>query len=288
MNAERVGIILPSGGCKCAFQAGALQAIAEYIPASHICYLQGVSGGILNAAKFISDDFQARALIQVWRKIEGLGAGKLFDLFTVLLNQIGKNTPNQHLEDLLGQINPSSILKSHAQLDIVVRNTRTNKAELFSSHNLPAFRHKECYLRKLILASASIPGIMPGVYLGGHMYCDGFVLIPEALHTIKDQLDIVLVIDPEHQTDPFTPDLRPPFIPSGSWKSLGGSHYIYLDNLEKSITMLRMIVGEKKVYVIKPTRTYPHLTPITFAHGEITDIIEQGYALTTRLLRSLQ
>ena len=93
MNHTRIGIILPSGGCKCAFQAGVLKAIEKLIPAEHIHYLQGVSGGILNGAKFISDDSKADGLIELWKEVEEMGVGRLFDLCTVVLNQIGKNKP---------------------------------------------------------------------------------------------------------------------------------------------------------------------------------------------------
>ncbi len=285
MDHERIGIILLSGGCKCAFQAGALKAIEKHVPKENICYLQAASGGTLNAAKFVSDGFRAASLVQLWREVEKLGMSRLFDLTTVVLNQIGKNKPNKRVEELLQNIDARKIINSHARLDIVVRNLRTNEAELFSSKDMGTKSDDEKRLIKLILASASIPGVMPSVHIDNNDYCDGFVWIPEALENIKDTLDLILVIDPEHQVDPFTPENRPAFIPVGSWKSLGGSNYIYFDNLKKSLRMLEMIVGKEKVLVIKPVKTYPNLTVVTFSKGEISDSIQQGYELTTKALR---
>ncbi len=295
MNHTRIGIILPSGGCKCAFQAGVLKAIEKLIPAEHIHYLQGVSGGILNGAKFISDDSKADGLIELWKEVEEMGVGRLFDLCTVVLNQIGKNKPNTRVEELLSKLDIVKILNSHTHLDIVVRNLETNEAEVFSSRNFRTLHSDRNHLTKLILASASIPGMMPPVRITNTVgnrrvskrYCDGFVWLPEALENIKDELDLIIVIDPEHQVDPFASECKPFWIPAGSWKSLGGSNYIYFDNLKKSLRMLKMIVGKEKVLVIKPVKTYPNLTVVTFSKGEISDSIDQGYKLTSQALRQL-
>jgi|GEM_PF-2971417 len=287
MQHRRIGIILPSGGCKCAFQAGALRAIERHVPKGNVCYLQAASGGTLNAAKFLSDDFSATSLVQLWREVEKLGVSRLFDLTTVILNQVGKNTPNKRVEELLRNIDARKIINSHAQLDVVVRNLGTNEAELFSSKDLETKDNDEKRLIKFILASASIPGVMPSIQINNNDYCDGFVWIPEALEEIKDTLDLILVIDPEHQIDPFTPENKPAFIPIGSWKSLGGSNYIYFDNLKKSLRMLEMIVGKEKIIVIKPVKTYPNLTVVTFSKGEISDSIKQGYELTTKALQKI-
>lgn len=287
MNKKKIGVILLSGGCKCAFQAGALKAIEKHVPRENIRYLQAASGGTLNAAKFVSDGFKATPLVQLWREVEKLGVSRLFDLTTVVLNQIGKDKPNKRVEELLQNIDARKIINSNTRLDIVVRNLRTNEAELFSSKNIGTKDNEDRRLIKLILASASIPGVMPSVHIDNNDYCDGFVWIPEALEDIKDTLDLILVIDPEHQVDPFTPENRPAFIPAGSWKSLGGSNYIYFDNLKKSLRMLEMIVGQGKNLVIKPVKTYPNLTVVTFSKGEISDSIEQGYMLTTQALQRI-
>ncbi|MBI5421266.1 MAG: patatin-like phospholipase family protein [Parcubacteria group bacterium] len=287
MKHQKVGIILPSGGCKCAFQAGALKAITEYIPKENIPYLQVVSGGTFNGAKFISDDFTADPLIRVWQDVERMGVGQLFDLLTIILNQAGRNKPNKRVEELIKKIDAGKIIASHARLDIIARNLNTNEAELFSSKSLKTQGNNEKYLIKLILASASIPGIMPPVHINGMDYCDGFVWIPEALEDIKKMLDLIIVIDPEHQIDPFTPALRPILMPAGSWKSLGGSNYIYFDNLKKSLRMLEMIVGRKKILIIKPIKTYQNLTVVNFSKGEISDSIDQGYKLTIQALQQI-
>ena len=284
---ERIGIILPSGGCKCAFQAGALKAIEELIPLEHIHYMQGVSGGILNAAKFISDDFKTKDLLQLWQEVEQMGVGRLFDLYAVTLNQMGKNAPNKRVEELLKTMDAQKIITSHARLDIVARNLKTNEAELFSSKNPGLRAQKGTRLIKLILASASIPGVMPPVLIGNTNYCDGFVWIPEAIQDIKDKLDLIIVIDPEHQIDPFTYEFKPFWIPAGSWQSLGGTNYIYFDNLKKSLHLLEMIVGKEKILFIKPKKGYKDLTVVTFKTGEISDAIKQGYELTLEALKKL-
>ncbi len=294
MKNRNVGIILPSGGCKCAFQAGALKAVEETIPPENIRYLQGVSGGILNASKFISEDFKANNLIQVWEEVERMGVKRLFDLFTVILNQIGQNQPNVQVEELLKKLDTEKILRSHTRLDIIVRNLETNTAELFSSKDVDVQSGK-ISLTKLILASASIPGMMPPVRIAKRFgdgrtpidYCDGFVWLPEALKKIGRELDLILIIDPEHQVDPFSKELKPFWVPAGSWKSFGGSNYIYFDNLRKSMQLLELIADKTKIKVVKPTRSFQNLSVISFSKGEISEAIQHGYALTLQVLKKL-
>ncbi|MEK7590545.1 MAG: patatin-like phospholipase family protein [Patescibacteria group bacterium] len=198
MDLGRIGIIVTGGGCKCAFQVGCFQALDEYgIRAEKI---QGISGGCLNAAKYLESG--SNALKQVWIAIEKSGYSSLFSRWDAIKHIAFANSAifrDDGLNALVNQLNMENILHSPVNFEVVVWNEVAERNEIFSNQNLKNQAFAAENLKRLIKASASLPGFFSPEDINGNLYSDGCEFI---LNTFAE-MDTVFIIDPS-QPQPLT------------------------------------------------------------------------------------
>lgn len=179
MNLGKIGVIFGGGGFTGAFSVGFIKALWECgIRPSHV---QGVSVGALNAAKLIELE-NIKELEKIWLDIEKAKASSIFNWKDIPGNVMRKSSSlygNKGLLDIIQKISFSKIINSPVELQVVVCNESKREKEVFLSHD-PQFKNNPNLLKELVLASASIPGILPPVKIGGQQYSDGiyFALEP--------------------------------------------------------------------------------------------------------------
>lgn len=191
MDLGRTGIIVTGGGFKCAFQVGFFQALDEYgIRAEKI---QGISGGCLNAAKYLEGG--SEALKQVWLAIEKRGYASLFsrwDVFKHITWSSNAIFSDYGLNELVNQFNMEPILNSAVNFEVVVWNEVAERNEIFNNHELKDRPLAAENLKRLIKASASLPGFFSPEDINGNLYSDGCEFILDTF----SEMDTIFIVDP--------------------------------------------------------------------------------------------
>lgn len=191
MDLGRIGIVVTGGGFKCAFQVGFFQALDEY--GIHAEKIQGISGGCLNAAKYLEGG--SAALKQVWLAIEKSGYSFLFsrwDAITHITFASSAMFRDNGLNALVNQFNMENILNSPVNFEVVVWNEVAERNEIVSNHDLKNQSFAEENFKRFIKASASLPGFFSPEDINGNLYSDGCEFI---LNTFSE-MDTVFIIDP--------------------------------------------------------------------------------------------
>ncbi len=196
----KIGIVLPGGSTRGAFQVGALKAFDEnrIIPS----YIVGVSGGAINATAF------AAGRISSFWKIYQETAKKPrkyiygFNFHTLLRaffwsKSILVNHPLK--KQLKKQLSFQEFISSGIKVDIITTDFQSGEEVIFSNKN-PEHQDSEL-LANAILASCAIPVIFPPFIYKNHQLFDGGVLEKTPLtFAIKENCDTVFLINNEpHQ-----------------------------------------------------------------------------------------
>jgi len=201
MNLGKVGIIFNGGGFAGAFSVGYTKALWEHgIRPAHI---QGVSVGALNAAKLM-DTEAYEDMEKIWLDIEKAKASTIFNWKDIPGNIVRKSESlynNKGLLDIIQKINLNKIINSPTELQIVVCNESKGEKEVFFSHD-PRFKKNPELLKRIILASASIPGILPPVKISDQQYSDGIYFSLESM--IETGCDTIFLF----LNDQFTEESR--------------------------------------------------------------------------------
>jgi predicted acylesterase/phospholipase RssA len=120
-------------------------------------------------------------LEKIWLDIERAKASTVFNWKDIPGNIRSSSLYNNRgLLDIIQKINLSKIIDSPTELQIVVCNESKGEKEVFSSHD-PRFKKDPGLLKQIILASASIPGILPPVKIGDQQYSDGIYFSLESM-----------------------------------------------------------------------------------------------------------
>ncbi|MCL5017235.1 MAG: patatin-like phospholipase family protein [Patescibacteria group bacterium] len=189
-NLGKVGIIFNGGGFTGAFSVGYIKALWEQgIRPSHI---QGVSVGALNAAKLLESE-NIKELEKIWLEIEQAKASSVFSWKEIPQNLIKKSSAlfsHKGVLDIIEKFNIHKIINSPIELQIVAHNETKREKEVFSTKEERVIKNPEI-LKKMILASASIPGVLPMVEIDGHHYSDGIYFSLESM--IKTGADTIFL-----------------------------------------------------------------------------------------------
>ena len=184
-NKRKVAVVLSGGGAKGAYEAGALSSIVKKTPAIHV--LTGASIGAINAAVFAweyeqtGDPLQAANKLQsIWLDLDGLFRFSLWRLvgsaFTSYLKTGSPvNFPSviDHTEirNKVRELLPPRIrISDLKRIELIINATclTTGKTVSFTRDN-------DAYLWEAVLASSSLPLILPSQKIEGSYYIDGGV-----------------------------------------------------------------------------------------------------------------
>lgn len=273
-----IGLLLPGGGARGAYQAGALKAIAEIIPADRIPFpvLAGVSVGAINAAALASrsGDFQSavRALADMWQSLHTRDVYET-DLASVSLRGLHWVVAMTPLAGL-GLANPVSLLDnaplrrllaSHLDLDGIERSIAAGHlravsvtASSYDRGRAVSFfqgagdietwtRARRDGVRTQItvdhlLAASALPFVFPAQRIGNEHFGDGSLRLTSplspAIHTGATRILVITVRD--KRPDP------PPAQDEASYPSLGAVagnmlDIIFMDNVDADIERAKRI-----------------------------------------------
>ena len=303
MNLGRTGAILPGGGLKCAFQAGALAALDEL--GVHFEKIQGVSGGALNAAKYV--DSNSRDLKEVWMEVERRGCGMIFSRLAAIKHLASGSSAlysDYGLNYLVGSLDAEKIINSPIKLEIVVWNELAEKSEVVRNHefhNDPAGHHT---LRRFVKASASFPGFFMPERINGQLYSDGCQTSSESFA----ELDTVILIDcgqPKMTVDPGTlkwyerltkrmSSMMDEAIEKDIEMQLG-KFKPFPDSEETSWSVWKRITQffkdapvTKRLILISPSMNIPTLMLNSCEKNDISKSVQHGYERAKEILNRLE
>ena len=276
-EAPRIGLVLPGGGARAAYQAGVLRAIAEIVPRhgpTPFKVIAGTSAGSFNAAALAihADDFRRAVLLinKVWLRFRaeqvfradslGLARSGLHWLLMLLAGGLGRYNPNALLDrsplnELLERYLPVERIQSsidcghlHA-LGITASSYRTGHSiTFFQGHPSINQWDRESRLGRMarigidhLLASSAIPFVFSAVRLGDSYYGDGSIRqiapLSPALHLGADRL--LVIGNRKHRPEPAYEG--PPHYPSMADIAGHVLDSIFLDSLEPDIERLERI-----------------------------------------------
>lgn len=206
---SKLGLVLPGGGARAAYQAGVLKAIAEMLPAGHpnpFAVISGTSAGAINAALIATkaQHFQAGAehLAGVWENIHSNHVFKsdtltvlksgLHWLLTMLSAGLDRHNPISLLDNSpLRRLIEEHVIFDHLQqgidagaldaLAITCSGYTSARAICFyqGKHGIKPWHRtrrlgQPARLRiDHVMASAALPVIFPAVRLGREYFGDG-------------------------------------------------------------------------------------------------------------------
>lgn len=267
---QRAGLFLCGGGFRTgSFEVGA--ALAFQKAGLSFQYYQGVSVGALNAAKLVESS--AKSLKDIWLTIEKKGPNILFNNYRVPLHLLGKSLySNKSSVRLIDSLDVKTIIQAQERLDIITYNESLETVEVFSNRD----NINEEILKKALLASISVPGVLDPVQIGNHWYSDGLCClakIPDGL-----ELDILFVVTCD----------KPSSMINEKWKIRVSLSFerLYEVLVEKLVRELQA-TNKTKIIVVRPTLKIPTLTFRSFKKGDITAYIDHGFEETNKILNAL-
>ncbi|WP_374764683.1 patatin-like phospholipase family protein [Yunchengibacter salinarum] len=277
-KAPTVGLVLPGGGARGAYQAGVLAAIAEMVPAGHRPFpvITGTSVGAINAVSLATGaaDFHRAAarLEELWRNLRAdnvyrtdalhvLAQGARW-IMAMLFGGMGAGNPQSFLDnrplaefldtnvdfDALGRMVKSGDLQA---LGISASSYATGRAITFfeAAESVDEWqRARRRGLRRQItcghvMASAALPFLFPAEKVDGFYYGDGSLRLTAplspAIHLGADRLLVIGVRDA--RLDDV--DQTGPTLPYPGLGDIGGYllDVIFSDNLEADMERLERI-----------------------------------------------
>lgn len=269
------GLVLPGGGARGAYQAGALKAVAELAPDGRNPFpvISGSSVGAINAAAVAAraGDFAAGVadLADMWRRLQ------VADIYRTDFADIGRRGLHWAAAMLFGGLgfaNPRSLLNNaplerflsgELDMDAVGREIEAGalralaiSASSYSSTRAITFfqaaedvqnwqrarRHgvREPISVAHLVASSALPFVFPARRLGEEFYFDGSLRLTAPLSPpIRLGADRILVIGTRHE-QPDRPEQHPDYPSIGE---IGGYllDVLFMDNLNADIERLERV-----------------------------------------------
>ena len=190
MNLGKVAFIYCGGGYAAAYGVGFTRALLQKGIKPE--FVQGISAGALTAAKLVENNWDIEELVKRWLRIQSLGQEAIFNRSKLAIAiHVFKSGlfSNQNLRRMtLDEINFRAIVKSPIEFQVVTQNKTTGLQSVFSNRDSEIQAQPEI-LKQATLASNSISGFFPPVFIKGEKHSDGDVMkISEAVragcHTI--------------------------------------------------------------------------------------------------------
>lgn len=192
MKLGKVGFIYCGGGYTTAYEVGFTKAVLEKGIKPE--FVQGISSGSLNAAKLVENGWNVEELIKKWLRIQQLGQDAIFNRgkLAIALHVFRSGLfSNQNFRKFtLDDINFRAVTESPIEFQVIAQNKTTGLQTVFSNRDPEMQAHPEI-LEQATLASNSIPGFFPPVFINGEKYSDGNVLkLSEAVNAGCDTIFI--------------------------------------------------------------------------------------------------
>ena len=308
------GLIVNGGGCAAAFGAGVLKQLR--VSGIDVDEVAGVSAGTLDAAKYCEN--AEDECIADWQEFERRGPSYVFNRMDWVRSlSRGYLFENKGLCRMIDRINFNKIHASRYNYEVVVYNKTLGQFELISIRDLEKVQDMSRY----VLASCSMRGVFPRVYINETLYSDGQIFEPALEAMMQRGCDtIFLVLNRHRGKEDFAS------VPSkGLFDELGDSGRTMNDYITQRV-LNRMSVEHKdfsvvcaddsrdtlpglprlissfiesakrgsidflphRLVVIDPARNIETLDFHSFKSGDITAAIEHGYLRAAEILDKLK
>lgn len=184
---KKIGLVGDSGGFAMgAYHVGDLLAIEARDLVDSVIYAQGSSVSAINFLKWIEQGMKATQLKEIWvNDIEAHRRGKAFIFdHRGIVKRLRSSAilSDKGIRFLLRNIDYQAVVSSGIQFDVVVKDEKADCQKIFSTRDKKVQEDPDI-LKKVVLASASIPGVFPPVRIGNRYYSD------EGKFSIKAALD---------------------------------------------------------------------------------------------------
>jgi NTE family protein len=275
----KIGLVLPGGGARAAYQVGVLRAIARLVPKdapSPFQIITGTSAGSINAAALaIHADHFRRAVLRisrVWKNfhvnqvfradVPGLGKAGAHWMAAMMLGGLGRYNPHSLLDRtplraLLGQYLPCERIQHsidagllHA-VGITASNYRLgHSVTFFQAHpSVPAWNRErrigyaEGITVDHLMASSAIPLVFSAIKIGNDYFGDGSIRqvapLSPALHLGADRI-LVVGIRKRRDSEATKPDNEATY-PTVAEVAGHILDSIFLDSLDTDLERLERI-----------------------------------------------
>jgi predicted acylesterase/phospholipase RssA len=157
---RHTALLLPGGGCRTAFQAGALEALQE--AGRRFDHVTGVSAGALNGTAWVLE--KTNVLGDVWR---GLAGSRLLSLRNLGFNFSPFNMSWIAADVLNAHASPEAIASARTEFAVVTTRVRDRSRQVFSNRDAVD-------MVRAIRASIFLPPLYSRpVFLNGALHVDG-------------------------------------------------------------------------------------------------------------------
>ena len=186
----KIGLVLPGGGGKGAYQVGVIKALEELGIKEHIKYVAGTSIGAVNALLFAQGD--TKTVEDVWDSIttekilpidnlDLMKRGLIFSFGSKNLNFIKKYMPKTLQQGNISRDGLLELVDKYLNIEAISNSEIVSYATCTDIENLSAkyFKYNEYneeFVRKIILATSAIPSIYEPEEIEGKFYIDGGVV----------------------------------------------------------------------------------------------------------------
>lgn len=189
-NKTRVGVVLSGGGSRGAFQAGALAALGRYklIEESVVVY-SGVSVGALNAAACAYKGMQG--VSDIWEDLTKEDIYREYGMIRSIVRFLRHGGPRSSgpLRKIIEEVTLDTL-----KTDFTCGSVNIDDGLYHEFHSKDGLG----YVVDNLVASASIPGVVPPVIINGNRHWDGGLRNPTPIgQALKYDVDYLIVIGTE-------------------------------------------------------------------------------------------
>ncbi|MGL5067646.1 MAG: patatin-like phospholipase family protein [Sarcina sp.] len=183
----KIGLVLPGGGGKGAYQVGVMKALDELGISKHIKYVSGTSIGALNTLLFVQGDIKVAE--EVWDNISTekilpidnldlMKRGIMLKLGAKNLSFVKKYMPSALQQGNISRDGLLEIADKYLNVEMIQGSDIVSYATCTDIENLNAkyFKYNEydeSYIKKIFLATSALPGIYEPEKIEDRFYIDG-------------------------------------------------------------------------------------------------------------------
>ncbi|MGL4760682.1 MAG: patatin-like phospholipase family protein [Sarcina sp.] len=183
----KIGLVLPGGGGKGAYQVGVMKALDELGISKHIKYVSGTSIGALNTLLFVQGDIKVAE--EVWDNISTekilpidnldlMKRGIMLKIGAKNLSFVKKYMPSALQQGNISRDGLLEIADKYLNVEMIQGSDIVSYATCTDIENLNAkyFKYNEydeSYIKKIFLATSALPGIYEPEKIEDRFYIDG-------------------------------------------------------------------------------------------------------------------